>query len=158
MLRIISSLKSFVEPFSVGLEDVIIADIDGVAASGKGRERQLFFVQNGREESDRRNTIGLQVCHVSRQTGTVAQAGEDTFLRDTIGAIHHVHQVTQRPVYLVLMADLPVMEHTMPEVLVSRMGSEGPFIAIGHNENHRLATPFRYLFAQGIHRLTSFLP
>ena len=58
-----------------------------------------------------------------------------------IRGIDHVDEITQGMLYLMFPRQFAVMRHAFPQITMAyRSLFERPFIAIGHDDNHRLAS------------------
>lgn len=125
------------ETVAAGEEHIVLAYIDDVVL--RRIIGQLVLAQDRRKKTYGTYSVRPDVRHISRHTGSVAQAGNCTG-GDLVRGVYHVNQVADGIFQFMLAAQLAVVGQAFPEVsVVNRTLFERPFVHIRHDEYHRLA-------------------
>lgn len=157
LMRVVLFLQASMQPTTVGRKDIRRTDIDGEEL--RGIKGQLFFMQNRREKSHFPYPLRVYISQICRHSRAITQSRYHAIGRDIVKRIDHFHKVAQRVLECMLMTQTRITEHTTQPVSPrERSLLNRPFVTIGHNENHRFATPFGDHRSKGIDTVSPFLP
>ena len=115
-------------------------------------------MQDRREKSHRMDTIRSEISHIRSYACAVTQTGYRTIRRDLIGRINHRHQFADGVFDFMFTTDTTIAKEIAAEVLSAGMHFIGPFIAIRHDQYHRLTEPFRYFRSERIQNVPFLQP
>ena len=155
--RLTGLLQIALEPLTVWEEKVPFARVDIVLLGPVSRF--LVVVPNGREHCHAPYAIRSFVAQVDGLSRTVTQSRYRA-RRHAERAVHHIYQVAQRILHLMLVNQSRIPEHTQPQraVMITWPPGFGPPSAIRHYQQSRLATPRGYQRFQRITRVRHLFP